>query len=224
MMDAATRAGRVLGVLHQQRFHPANRQMIELCRQGALGRLLSVRMQIAMWYPTAGAWRGDSAMSGGGAAMDLGPHAIDLLRQIMGSPVRIEARSANLQFKTDVEDHCTARLEFNSGAIAHLEFSYCSHHYGGRIELYGDVGTLIIDGSLQQAQHYSTTLRIGDQIEEPVRTPATHDCFRSAIEDFSDAINHGRPPSVTAADGVESIRCIEALYRSAATLEAVRLD
>lgn len=214
MIGASRLASRMLGVLHQQRFHPANQALIKLVRGGAPGRLLNIRMQIAMWYPTAGVWRGDKSTSGGGAAMDLGPHALDLLLQMAGMPSRVDAQLHQLVSKSGVEDHCIAHLEYENGMLAQIELSYAARHYGGRIEVYGDQGTVIIDGSLQQAAEYTTLIRQGDQPGPAVTTMANHNCYRDAMDDFSLAIHTRRSPAVTAEDGLATVRLLESIYES----------
>jgi len=222
---AARRAGRVLGVVHQQRFHPANLHLIRLMDDQKLGKPLIVRMQIGIWYPPTDNWRFDPAMSGGGALMDLGPHAIDLMLQVGGPVAAVSSWTANLHFQGPVEDFCHARLEFVRGGVGLLEVSYCVRAYGGRIEVYGDAGTFIADGSLQQAQLFRSTLRLGEsQTPAEVREDYYHDAFVDAIEDFTDAVREGREPTVRAADGQAVIEVIEAAYRSARCGERVRLS
>src|SRR5207253_1295539 len=77
IMQAAAGARRTVGVMHQQRFHPANIHAIRLMDEGTLGTLRSVRADIGIWYPPVEspddpdhrrlAWRLDPRMSGGGA-------------------------------------------------------------------------------------------------------------------------------------------------------------
>lgn len=223
MREASRQASRTLGVLHQQRFHPANQALIKLVRAGVPGRLLNTRMQIAMWYPTTGVWRGDKATSGGGAAMDLGPHALDLLLQLAGMPSRVDARLHQLASTSGVEDHCVAHFEYENEMIAQIELSYAARYYGGRIEVYGDQGTVIIDGSLQQAAEYTTLIRRGDQPDPIATTKATHNCYRAAIDDFSLAILTQRPPAVTAEDGLATVRLLESIYESGERQRPVEL-
>ncbi len=220
MIDTAEQSGRRLGILHQQRFHPIHQQLLELVRTGRLGRILSARVQMGFWYSLAENWRLDRAMSGGGPAMDLAPHALDILLQAVG-PIRcVDARAHNLHFDYDVEDYCAARVEFVDGAIGTLEFSYCSHHYGGRLEIFGSEGTFIADGSLQQTDRYRLWLRHGND-EQPMKEGPTPSCFKLLIEDFSRAIREDRPPMVSMSDGLAVMRVIDAMYESARRAEPV---
>ena len=92
MVEAARASDRLLAVLHQQRFHPAHQHLLKLVREGKLGKINIVRIQIGFWYPPNGNWRLDPALSGGGAAMDLAPHAFDLALCLAGPIDSIAAR------------------------------------------------------------------------------------------------------------------------------------
>jgi 1,5-anhydro-D-fructose reductase (1,5-anhydro-D-mannitol-forming) len=216
MLETAQASKQILGVMHQARFHPANLHLIRLIDEGSLGTLTAIRVQIGIWYPPGDNWRLDPAVSGGGAAMDLGPHGLDLMLEIGGPVARVSAWTGNLRFNYRVEDFCHARLEFARGGIGLLEVGYCVRAYGGRIEVYGSAGTFVADGSLQIGRSYHTSLRLGDA-QGPTETRADNeqDPFAAALDDFSDAVRARREPTVTAADGVAVMEVLAAMYRSA---------
>lgn len=214
IIDAARASGCRLGIMHQQRFHPANRQAVEMVHNGVLGKLLMVRAQVGMWYPPTDNWRLTPDVAGGGVTMDLGPHALDILCEI-GGPIReVAAIMRNLAHAYPVEDFCCARLEFANGAIGLCDMAYCYHDYGGRLEIFGDQGSLAIRGSLQQAATYQSWLRIGDRCEPPVDA-SYPGCFADGIRDFTEAVQTGRPAAITPADGVRVLSIIEAMHESA---------
>lgn len=215
MVAAADGAGRLLGVMQQQRFHPANVHLIRLRDEGSLGKLNVMRVQLAMWYPTTGNWRGSPDVSGGGVTIDLAPHALDLLIEVGGEVRQVDARMWNLQFPGPVEDFCQARLDFAGGAVGLMELAYCTHHYGGRIEAFGSEATFIADGSMQAAEVYYTRFRRGSAIAPMCQEVSTTDCFQAAIEDFTDAVLHDGVPAISMEDGLRVMRIIDALYESA---------
>jgi 1,5-anhydro-D-fructose reductase (1,5-anhydro-D-mannitol-forming) len=221
MKEAADASDRVLGVCHQQRFHPAHQACFRLVREGKLGRLTILRAQMGFLFQPSDQWRLQPALSGGGPGMDLAPHAVDILLQAAGAAARVAGRVANVRFDYPVEDAFFAQLDFAGGAIGTVETDYCSHGYGGRLEVRGDEGTFIAEGSLMAADRYQTWLLRG-----PSRTPVeTHEgehreCFRAAIEDFSGAIREQRRPIVSADDGIAVMRVIEAAYADARSKRA----
>lgn len=224
MIATADRVRRRLGVVHQQRFHPANLHLLRCMDESLFGRLSILRAQIGIWYPHQSHWKFDPVLAGGGAGMDLGPHALDLMLEVGGPVARVSAWTAHLQSTGPVEDFCTARLEFANGGVGLLETSFCVHSYGGRLEVYGSQGTTTIDGSLQLASHYRTTLRLAD---DPGPTeqqfPGDCDTFMSVIEDFTDAVFEDRRPTVTAAHGLAVVSVLEAMYASARTGQVITL-
>ncbi len=230
MIQAARASGRLLGVLHQQRFHPANVHLIRLHEEGRLGKLNLLRVFVGMWHPLqadpsgsdparhhppADNWRSSPQLSGGGVAIDLAPHSLDLMLEVGGRIERVSAQTRNLQFSGQVEDFCTARLEFASGAIGLMDLSYCSHHYGGRVEAYGSEATFAAEGSMQQAGVYCTWFRHGKTTEPMQQEVSTTDCYQEAVEDFTDAVLHGGDLSISMTDGLDVMHVIDAIYASA---------
>jgi predicted dehydrogenase len=223
MVDAARQSGRILGVLQQQRFHPANMHLLRLRDDGLLGKLNVIRIQIGMWYPPDQSWRGTPALSGGGVVIDLAPHALDLMLEVGGDISKVEAAIRTLQFPSDVEDFCSARLDLSSGAVGLLELSYCAHQYGGRVEAYGSEATFAVEGSMQAAGVYHVWFRRGQNPEPLQQHVCTTDCYQAAIEDFTDAVLHGGEPAISMIDGLRVTQLIEAIYESARGGAAVEL-
>lgn len=217
MVAMAREAGRILGVLQQQRFHPGNMHLIRLRDDGQLGKLNVLRVQIAMWYPPRQSWRGIPALSGGGVVMDLAPHALDLILEVGGEIKRVDCQIRTLQFPGEVEDFCSARLDLANGAVGLLDLSYCAHQYGGRVEAHGSQATLVVEGSMQAAGAYTTWFRRGQTAEPIQQHTSTTDCYRAAIENFTDAVQHGGEPAISMFDGLRVARLIEAMYASART-------
>ncbi len=224
MRAAASRAGRILGVCHQQRFHPAHADCFRLIKAGALGRLTILRAEMGFLFRPADAWRLRPNHAGGGPGMDLAPHAVDILLKAAGPAKSVVGRVANVRFDFEVEDFFHAQIDFESGAVGLVEMTYCSHSYGGRLEICGDEGSFVADGSLMAAERYRSALMSG-----PSRTPSEakegehRDCFGAAIEDFCGAISAGREPTVSSMDGLEVMRVVLGAYESAKSGVAVRI-
>jgi predicted dehydrogenase len=149
-------------VAFQYRFLPATMCASGLRLEGRLGRLLAFRAV----YLHAGsvdpsrpaAWRMRRERSGGGALMDLGVHAIDLLRHLTGEefasvsastrilhPVRPDGMGGTAS--VDVEDAAVMLARLSGGAEGTVEVSRiatgCQDEL--RIELHGDRGALRFD-------------------------------------------------------------------------------
>lgn len=156
---AAAGTTSVCQMTFQYRFVPAIRRARQMIAEGFLGRPLQFRAA----YLHSGyvdpqrphSWRLDRKRSGGGAVMDLGVHAVDLVRALWGEfrsvaclqrtfiPWRPRPDGAGLSH-VDVDDVSLAQAELANGAVGTLEFSRLATGSEDelRIELYGDRGAL----------------------------------------------------------------------------------
>lgn len=101
-------AGKLLGVNMPFRFHELIAPFAAAARKGA------ERIDVSFVTPGNRVWRactpwyGDARRAGGGALLDLGPHAIDLLMTVFGDP-EVEACEVNAP---EVEERAQVRLSF----------------------------------------------------------------------------------------------------------------
>src|SRR5215831_313806 len=91
MADAARRAGRLALLDHELRFDPTRRKLRDLVREGYLGRLLHVSIQVESEFrldpKRAWSWWSDEA-SGGGILGAIASHIVDAVRYTFGEVVR----------------------------------------------------------------------------------------------------------------------------------------
>jgi len=225
MREQARQCGRVFGVCHQQRFHPAHADCFRLISSGALGRLTVLRAEMGFLFRPADAWRLRPEHAGGGPGMDLAPHAVDILLRAGGVVQRVLGNVANVRFDYPVEDFYQVRIDFQSGAVGIVEMTYCSHSYGGRLEVCGDEGSFLAEGSLMAADRYTSVLRSGPSRTAVEAKDGEHrDCFGAAIADFTAAIRDGREPTVTSMDGLRVMQVVLGGYESARTASTLRVD
>jgi 1,5-anhydro-D-fructose reductase (1,5-anhydro-D-mannitol-forming) len=98
VVTACDAADVLLGTAYDQRWHPAHVRLRELLPE--LGTVTAVRIVYCCWLPpdwltptqvADGApsdnWRADPAVAGGGAALDLAPHGLDLVGTLLGEDV-----------------------------------------------------------------------------------------------------------------------------------------
>ncbi len=86
MNAAAAASGASLMVAHCWRFHPDVRALRGRIERGELGRVVKTRGYgvHAGWGPAG--WFTDPELAGGGALVDMGVHAIDTARYLLGDP------------------------------------------------------------------------------------------------------------------------------------------
>jgi predicted dehydrogenase len=136
LLDAVQLAGVKHMVAHNYRFVPAIRQAYELIRGGELGEIRHFRAAYLQdWLSTPEApwsWRMSKQAAGSGALGDIGSHAVDLARFLIGEPTSAMAYLRTFiterpladgtgKAPVDVDDAVVAVLEFGSGALGTLE-------------------------------------------------------------------------------------------------------
>lgn len=232
LIAACEKAKVKLGVIFQDRFKPAVRQMKRLVNEGALGRVLLADARVKWYRPpeyySGSRWRGTWALDGGGALMNQGVHTVDLLLWLLGDAVVLRARMATLLHKIETEDTALALLEFAGGAIGILEATTAAFPgYPRRIELTGTEGTVV----LEDDQIVAVDLKTRPQDLIISREPGGHNASASspmvtdfslhqnAIEDFIGAIQHGTPPACDGSEARRSVALIESIYGASRTQE-----
>ncbi|MFJ2187221.1 Gfo/Idh/MocA family protein [Kitasatospora sp. NPDC087861] len=245
LIGAARSTGRTLGVVLQHRFDPAARFLHDSVREGALGTLTSAHAEVPWWrsqgYYDSGQWRGTLRLDGGGAVMNQGIHTLDLLQWIMGEAVEVTARTALLAHRgLDVEDTAAGVIRFANGALATVLATTAA--YPGRtarLTVHGDRGSAVLDDDRMAWFHARADGDTGDGYgaygagDQSADLPLRHDGerdptgmpgtpHRDQLADFCDAVEHGRPPSVSGEEARRSLALTLALYESARTGRAVR--
>ena len=129
VVDAASRADRLLAVDFSYRFTEGMRQIRDLVRSGALGKIYAVDLIFHNAYGPDKAWFYDKALSGGGCLMDLGVHLIDLAMWVLDFPA-VSMVSATLVSagekisEASVEDYAAASFTLGRHISARLACSW----------------------------------------------------------------------------------------------------
>ena len=232
MIDAVEKAGVKMGCVFQSRTIPECIRLRRAVQQGVLGKLTLADAFLKdyrsrAYYASAG-WRGTWALDGGGALMNQGVHGIDLLTWLVGDPVeRVFARADHKVRDIEVEDTCVANLQFRNGAFGTLiGTTSCNPGEVRRIELHGDVGTLICTGSKitrwAVASEFDARAKDIDLSKAPVDEGTTGDNkavqaqgHAFLVADLVQAIEQNRDPYIIGRSARQAVDLILAIYRSA---------
>jgi predicted dehydrogenase len=163
-----TQAARAVGIVHQvgfqMRFAPAAAEAKKILDQGLLGDISTFRCTfLHSGYEDAKramSWRLDSTRAGGGALYDMGAHAIDLIRFLLGDFKRITARQgtfikerpvapgSEVKQPVHVDDVTFVLIEMQSGVIGSLEATRLATglRRGPELTIHGSQGTLTFNG------------------------------------------------------------------------------
>ena len=218
MIAAAQRAGRVLVPFHNTRFAAPFAAAAQQVRAGAIGDITGFRVAFGhagpqAWAPRA-TWFFDSATAGGGCLIDLGVHAVDLVRAVTGDDVTHV--SAVLQGQAgDVETDAQLLVRLRAGGIGSIHASWSARPGPDhQLTMVGTEGTLHLDSrtplTLMTAPGDRSRIDLADQTTSP-------------LDELLAAVRGERAPAVDATDGRAAVAVVEAAYRSAASGELVEV-
>jgi predicted dehydrogenase len=152
-------------------------------------------------------WFFDAARAGGGCLMDLGVHAIDLVRAVTGEDIVAVSAACNGR-RGDVETDAQVIAHLDNGAIGTIHASWSSP--AGTDHQLTVIGT---EATLHLDSRTPLTLLGPDGARERIEIP---DASGSPLLELLAAITGERAPSVTAVDGRAAVAVVEAAYNSAA--------
>ncbi len=228
MVTAAERAGRALMIGHMWRFDPDAQWLRGEVAEGALGRVLRTRsLGVHTWWGPSG-WFTQRALAGGGALADMGVHAIDTTRYLLGDPrpVRVTARIGTYYGPYDVDDTAVLLIDWADGAVSQIEAGWW------QVQADGPEAATRLHGTKAFGSLFPTVVvrqREDDTIDE--RTPPAFDrtdhCdprIYAAQIAHAVAVARGEAEPANGPDvGLTVVRIMEAAYRSAETGEGVRI-
>ncbi len=142
-------------LVHLGYFQPFSAEMqgvIACVNSGVLGKITHARYRNAHNAAYRRAfdsedlrWFTDPKLAGGGAFMDMGTHAVHLLRTLLGPVREVSASIGNVSgIYPEVDDHGVALLRFESGALATVEASWVQTGGLGGLEIVGSEATLYL--------------------------------------------------------------------------------
>lgn len=223
IVAAAETVAKVFMIAHERRFRSGSRLVKQLIEEGYFGELIHVRADTIQdkrgqfaaspWYASEEAGR--SAITGSGV------HEVDLVRHLVGRPVRTVYAAANrlgsLEFPKDKTTAAT--YTFDGGAIAQVTVTYEAHwREAGRIanDEFRLVGT---DGMVVG------TMYRGGEADKWLALPQDEDGVKvgslGCVARFLESVTDGVPVPVTGDDALASLAAGIAADESAARGEAV---
>jgi len=240
IIDTAAAKGLLAAAVFQSRFGPGAQAVRKAVLAGRFGKITNASAYIKWWrdadYYQSNPWRGTRKFDGGGALMNQGIHAIDLLQWLVGMPKEVFAYADALAHEgLEVEDTAVAALRFPNGALGVIEgATSCYPGVAKRIEIAGTDGFVILEDDRlvkwefrnalpeDEALRDSQKPSIGGGASDP--RAISVDGHRAHVEDLVRVIRDGGTPAVDARDAVHAIRLILGIYESAQTHQPVRLD
>ena len=230
-----------LGVVFQQRHEPIHQEIRRLVQAGDLGDVLYVKGHRVRGPAAPGArpqpapsnvvnWRADPEMKPGGIVMGIGDHVYDMLSYLaMQNIVEVAAFTNSTQQGTPNETHATVLLKFDGGAYGVMLASMRTPYAQEPIAIHGSTASLMCYNSLGVAAspwEQETTPKLylagtegtKSQLFEPTEAIARD------IEQFNRCISGDGEPMTSGYEGLVNQAVTEAIYESARTGRAVRVE
>lgn len=239
MKEAAEKAGKLLMIGFVRRYGNDCSLLCDFRDGGFFGDIYYAKATYLRRNGNPGGWFGDKSRSGGGPLIDLGVHVIDLTRYIMGNPKPVSVFGATFRklynrpnIKSgkgytsvsagkddicDVEDLASAMVRYDNGAVLSIEaaFSLNIKHDEGKIQLFGSKGGAKIEPEVELYTEMNDYLA-----DVNFAHPTALDfngLFANEINHFVDCVQNGTVCRSPAADGVDIMRILCAIYKSAET-------
>jgi len=227
MIEAARQAERKLMIAHMWRFDREILWLRDLVTSGRLGEIFKAKSH-SIWLhegPAPESWFVKRELAGGGALADMGVHAIDTLRFVLGDarPTKVFANVGTHFQDIELDDTATLLLEFEGGIVALIEAGWY-HLYAGGLEGYTQVyGTKGYARALPSELHmhvegvWSVIHPEMPKRKEQVDMPM----YQTQMDHFLDCVLNNKEPTPGGIDGLWAMRVLEAAYRSAEIGEVV---
>ncbi len=236
MVAASRRSGALLMVAHCWRFHEEVLWLKEQVDQGRIGRVVRTKGYgvHVNWGPAG--WFTQRRLAGGGALADMGVHAIDTARFLLGDPqpVSVYARVGTYYHDFDVDDTGVLLITWDNGVTSYVESGWWQPHADGPeagTQLYGMTGL---------AQLFPTELRLAqgpaicgvsgtwEVIDPGFPFPRQEHCLQAMYDAqmayFVECVRVSRTPVPGGVEGLVNMQIVDAAYESARSGQVVGLS
>ena len=240
ILAARQRDDQVVSLMMNQRTHPCYARIKQWIDEGAVGELQRVSWTMTNWfrseiYYQSSPWRATWKGEGGGVLMNQCPHNIDVLQWLVGMPSSIRANcSFGKYHDIEVEDEVNAYFEFPNGATGQFSASTGESPGSNRLEIVGDLGTVITDGNeARLIRNSGSVSAFSRSTDEMFGSPETTDeVFQPAeavnqhaaiLNNFAKAANGEAELIAPAIEGLKSLELAGAMIYSTWINDTVQL-
>ncbi len=218
---------RILMVGHMWRFDTEVNHIRELIKSGRIGNIIKTKGYgiHVNWGPEG--WFTQKNLAGGGAMADMGVHAIDTVRYLLGDPrpTEVYARIGTYYGDYDVDDTGVLIITWETGTVSIIESGWWHPHADGpeaSTQLFATKGYANLFPTCYK-------LKSGDKIEEhPFEAPPRQEhcdqvMYTCQMQHFIECIRSRRQPDAGFRQGQVVLEIVDAAYESARTGQAVKL-
>lgn len=227
--DAAKKYNQLVMVGHMWRFDVDTNYLKDIVQEGKLGKIFKTKGYgiHENWGPSG--WFTKKSLAGGGALADMGVHAIDTIRYILGNPkpAKVYARISTNFGNYDVDDTGIIVITWDNGTESIIESGWWHPHMDGPEASSG------IWGTKGYANLFPTFLKMTtgeDSFEKIVPDlPEREDhcdqvIYTKQMQYFVECIKTQTQPSPGLAEGQVVLDIVEAAYKSSETGNVINFD
>ena len=227
LQKVAARTGHLVMVGHMWRFDADTQYIKEKIDSGKLGKIIKTKSYgiHENWGPAG--WFTQKELAGSGALGDMGVHAIDTTRYLLGDPkpLKVYARIATHFGDYDVDDSGIIIITWDNGTESIIESGWWQPHMDGPEASSGIYGTKGY-GSL-----FPTFLKLkkgeGSEIITPKLPEREDHCaqiiYTKQMEYFVNCIQTRTTPIPGLLEGQAVMQIVDAAYESSRTGKVVNL-
>lgn len=221
MIDACRRHHVKLMIAYRLHFEEINLKVVDMVRRGTIGEPKFFNSSFSMTV------RGNDIRTkrsmGGGSLYDIGVYCINAARFLFrDEPTEVMAVTVNsVPGKLRGIDESTAAvLRFDNERVASFVTSFNAASLGA-YHIVGTKGHVRVDPAYEYAEGLNYELTVGDKTTRG--RVGKRDQFAPELLYFSDCILDDRQPEPSGEEGLQDVRVVEALYKSAKTGTAVAM-
>jgi len=178
---------------------------------GILGRLVLFENVFCSRVDMRNRWNANKAIAGGGVLFDNGTHSVDIARFLLGPIVTVQAQHGIQVQGIEVEDTCRMYFQSQRGVMGSVDVSWSIHKdTESYINVYGTEGSLSLGWRESKYRQHEKLhwVVFGEGYNK-------QQAFLKQARHFLQCVRGQESPVITPQDGLESVRVIEAAYRSA---------
>ena len=206
----AIRSKRLVMMASKFRFVPDVIEARRLLQSGIIGDIIMSEVIFCSVVDMTNRWNSNPKIAGGGVLIDNGSHAVDVIRYLVGPIKSVYAQEAKKSQKIKVED--TARLHFETkdNIVGMVDLSWSLYkHTPNYVNIFGTLGTIEVGWA--QSAVWDVRTRTSKVFGEGYKKL---DAFINQMNHFADCLEGKATPILGIDDALESVRVIEAAYKS----------
>lgn len=216
MIAACRAANKKLMIAYRCQYEPTNLRAIQMIRDGMLGSVEAIESANG-FNESAGEWRLNKKLAGGGPLMDVGIYSLNACRYLTGEePERMEGYCSVIdkdgRFR-EVEENVSWTMRFPSGIVASCNTTYGTQ-MNGYFRVHGSKGILNVEPAFAyQGLHLKAEIEGEAPIDEPNLNTDPSQFVREA-DYFADCVFNDKEPKSDGEEGLRDMQYMAQIYKS----------